>query len=71
MNSVLGRDSTPISMNDSRPKKNVGSEFDDAYTTYLPRILAIDRWPEASTLDPQRSDHAEAKPCSGSGIFSF
>ena len=24
MNSVLGRDSTPISMNDSRPKKNVG-----------------------------------------------
>ena len=52
MNSVLGSDSTPISMNDSRPKKNVGSEFDDAYTTYLPRILSIDRWPEASTLDP-------------------
>ena len=52
MNSVLGSDSTPISMNDSGPKKNIGPEFDDAYTTYLPRILSIDRWPEASTRDP-------------------
>ena len=49
-----------IDTNDSRPKKKNAIRF-----------LSIDRWPEASTVTPQRSDHAEAKTVRRFGNFFF